>query len=815
MRIFTPEKLDALKTRKIHIVGVAGTEGFAVLEYLLKIGCQQITGHNLSGGDDLIKAFNAAHVAIPKSDRPAAIQRLLNGLSTLRTGSDYLSDIEDADMIFATQNWFAHAANIPIKNAREKGVPVHFLTQLYFDLSPATIIAVTGTNGKTTVTSLIDHIFNVSQAPALMSGNDRYHAQSLPVLDKLDANGALILEVSNRQLLELHRGPDISVMTSLRPDHVDEHGSFENYLQAKRRLFLLTPETGTAILNRSDPYYHSIREGLNCTVLTYGLDVPSAENTWGLHGQQIVRLINGSPEFVLPIADIPLHGDHNLLNVMAAMAASTQFGLDIECVAKAVRQFRGVKHRTECLGTVNGSQFIDDIASTNPAATRAAIDGLREPAVLICGGDLKGNADDYTILTDSLNRKIHHIVALPGKASDLICGLPANVPVHRVDTLDAAMKIADQLLEPGVHLLLSPAGAGFQTRFNSGPRGFRRHFRERQRAARKKNSSSWTPTDLTRFVSVDTGRCYLKHEYQCPTGSHKDRAAQFQIAQAVKHRAEAVIIPSSGNAALAVSAAGKACGLPVYAFLSHGTHPGKLRAMQRHTPRIVLTDKPVNRARNAARRFGFPNLRPSRDPDAITGFMSLGFELAVQDADESITDLFIFCTSGASLMGISLAFDQLQSNGKRTIRPKLHAVQTGTASELARHFDSRNSSQAVNDSQKAGFGGVAGSRLVKPLIDQITLSGGSGWLMRQDEIDNAALILTQHGISTSAEGQAAMAAVIRWRQQGGEGEPVVVLTGRRYAEDSAPFNAIDSSICRSDLYGDIDAFIRRWHTVKS
>ncbi|MBN1295801.1 hypothetical protein JXA80_03410, partial [bacterium] len=203
MSVHSRDDIVRFRHADVHIVGVAGAEGFAILEYLLSLGFSRITGHNLAGEESLERAFDIAHVSLDRTARRDALARLLHAPITLRTGVQYLHGIENADMVFATQNWFAHRANAPLIALRSSGVPFCFITQLYLALSPAPVAAVTGTNGKTTVSTWLYHILTAAGRPCLMSGNDRYHPQVLNRLDTLPANGVLVLEISNRQLKEI------------------------------------------------------------------------------------------------------------------------------------------------------------------------------------------------------------------------------------------------------------------------------------------------------------------------------------------------------------------------------------------------------------------------------------------------------------------------------------------------------------------------------------------------------------------------------------------------------------------------------------
>lgn len=305
------------------------------------------------------------------------------------------------------------------------------------------------------------------------------------------------------------------------------------------------------------------------------------------------------------------------------------------------------------------------------------------------------------------------------------------------------------------------------------------------------------------------GDCLFKMEQTCPTGSHKDRAAIFQVSLARHTGAAGVIIPSSGNAAIAVAAAGAEGGLPVFAFLSPRTHPAKLAAAAFHRPRLIICSNPVNRARNAARRFGMPNLRPSIDENAVKGFMTLGYALGDLYTHEPFSSLFVFTTSGATLTGMARALNDLHRKGRISKIPELHAVQAGKASGIASGFDD-SSAGITGNSRSPGFGGVANSRLYPELLTHIRSSGGAGWLTGDRDAEYMHDLLTGLEIQTSPEGCCALAAAIRWRRAGGAGTPLVVLTGTRYPDALPDPDLGNCPVCRARTYGEIERFMRKW-----
>lgn len=294
-----------------------------------------------------------------------------------------------------------------------------------------------------------------------------------------------------------------------------------------------------------------------------------------------------------------------------------------------------------------------------------------------------------------------------------------------------------------------------------------------------------TPTPVIPFDSRDDRMFYLKREDLNPCGSHKERAACYQVSKLRESGNCAAVISSTGNAARAAARyLGKIGGILI-ALMSPGAHPGKIRSVLDEYAHVILTPKPVNHTRYISRRLGLPDLRPSLDPRAVHGFMSLGFEIFEQFPDRPPESVFIFSTSGASLLGIALAFETVTDKLKLWPHsPQLHAAQSGRALFLAREFDPR----AVEDEpdSPAGKGALAESRLSAELGRRIRRSGGGAWAVRKDEIDRTLTQLHEAGIHTSEEGAAAVAAAHRSRRFRQPGSPLVLLTGSVPLDSTLP-----------------------------
>ncbi|MBN1553015.1 UDP-N-acetylmuramoyl-L-alanine--D-glutamate ligase [bacterium] len=467
--------------KSVHVVGISGAEGYAILSFLNRKGFTHLTGHDLHEGEWLKQSFDLSHVSLPKKIREIQFQQLQSLPVTFHLGPSYLTDITSAELIFTGQNWFAHPENAILADLRSQGKPFGFLIQLYFALSPAPIVAVTGTNGKTTLSTLLAHLLETAGKPYLVSGNDRYQPQVLDRLESLDPSGYFVLEVSNRQLMEINQGPHIGIITNIREDHLNEHGSFEEYIRTKYRLFRFQTDKDWAIINTDDPICRRFLETCPAKPLPYSVESLPANGAGPVAtGYALHR--NDARISLFQESDVHIPGKHNISNILAASCAAFLMGIPPETIEGAIRTFRGVKNRIEYIDTVNSIAFYDDLASTNPAATEAALSAFSHPIILICGGDLKGNRSAYENLARRFTKSVKHLFIITSPVSSLIKQLVGNhSDVFEVSSLEAAVIQAYSTASPHDTILLSPSGAGFYSQFIARQKGYRRLIRDLSR----------------------------------------------------------------------------------------------------------------------------------------------------------------------------------------------------------------------------------------------------------------------------------------------------------------------------------------------
>lgn len=337
-----------------------------------------------------------------------------------------------------------------VRAALERGIPVVGDVELFAWANRAPVLAVTGTNGKSTVTALTAHLLKSAGLDAEAAGNI-----APPVLDALmsrrTAPAAWALELSSYQLeTTWSLGPRAATMLNLSEDHLDRYAGIAEYGAAKARVFF---GGGVQVLNRDDP--RSLAMALpRRTVVTFGLDAPPAAGDFGILGDILVR----GTETILSLAALPIHGRHNAANALAACALASTFHLSAAQLGEGLRSFRGLPHRLELVAVRNGVEWYDDSKGTNVGATIAALRGLGRKAVVILGGEGKGQ--DFTPLAEAV--RCHALRALLiGRDAPLIERALAGFASERCASLEAAVERAAQVAKGGDAVLLSPACASF------------------------------------------------------------------------------------------------------------------------------------------------------------------------------------------------------------------------------------------------------------------------------------------------------------------------------------------------------------------
>ena len=336
-----------------------------------------------------------------------------------------------------------------LKTARERGIPVLGDVELFARCANAPVVAITGSNGKSTVTALVGAMARASGWRAGVGGNI-----GTPVLDLLAEDARLyVLELSSYQLETTSSlRAAAAVVLNLSPDHLDRYPGLDAYRAAKARIYR---NCAVAVWNRDEPGLARMLPA-GGRRLSFGRDAPAAGG-FGLRLRDGRRWLAQGDECLLPVEALSLAGEHNVLNALAALSLGDAAGLPMEAMLEALRRFPGLPHRMQRVADKGGAVWYDDSKATNVGATQAALAGASRPVVLIAGGVGKGA--DFRPLRAVLAERARAVVLLGRDAPLLARAWEGTAPLHRADSMEEAVRTAAQLARPGDMVLLSPACA--------------------------------------------------------------------------------------------------------------------------------------------------------------------------------------------------------------------------------------------------------------------------------------------------------------------------------------------------------------------
>lgn len=353
-------------------------------------------------------------------------------------------------------------ASCELEAARAAGVRLRSDIDLFFDHVPAPVLGITGTNGKSTVTTMVEHVLRASHVAAAAGGN-----LGLPALDLLDDEvQCYVLELSSFQLQRSEILPlRAATVLNISADHIDMHGDYANYVASKRRIY---DAAAYKVWNRDDSATKPDPTGTND--VSFGLSCPTAEHEYGIGVCDGERMLMRGTETLAVIDELPLAGSHNELNALASFAMVDGLGAVTDLGSLA--SFAGLAHRFEFVADIDGVRYINDSKATNVGSTIAALDGLPEgqTTILIAGGDAKGA--DLGPLAPRLHTRVRCVLSLGVDAHAIEAQAEvAGVQSQRCDSLDDAVARAARIAAPGDTVLLSPACASLDMFDNYARRG--------------------------------------------------------------------------------------------------------------------------------------------------------------------------------------------------------------------------------------------------------------------------------------------------------------------------------------------------------
>ena len=437
-----------LKDKRVLVVGL-GKSGVASALFLKKQGAR-VTVSDTKSGDEL------------RNEIPV----LLDHGITVETGGHGDRTFRGQDLIVVSPGVPVDAP--PLAQARALGESVIGEVELAAQFLPGPIVAITGSNGKTTTTTLAGEIMTAGGFPTLVGGNIGTPAISLA--ERATPESVIVLEVSSFQLETIQTfRPKVAVILNVTPDHLDRHRTFENYTNAKARVFENQQASDFTVLNADDPTCVAMAARTRAQVFWFSRQKEVQRGAWVRDGNVLFRDASGQRE-ILQVSEIPLKGAHNLENVLAAVCAGALMGCAPEKIRQAVQNFKAVEHRLEFVATIRGVDYYNDSKATNVDATIKALESFPANIHLILGGKDKGS--DYTVLNDLLRQRVKRVYTI-GAAAAKIEGqivFPKSEIVH-AETLENAIRKANAAAVPGDVVLLAPACASFDQFKNYEQRG--------------------------------------------------------------------------------------------------------------------------------------------------------------------------------------------------------------------------------------------------------------------------------------------------------------------------------------------------------
>jgi UDP-N-acetylmuramoylalanine--D-glutamate ligase len=428
--------MDSLSGRNVTVVGI-GLSGVAAAALLHKRGAKIVLTDDKS-----------------EEELKETMEQLGEMSVDRRVGGIRSDSLLDSDLIVISPGV---PSDLPqIEQARRAGVEIISEIELAYSFCTAPVVAVTGTNGKTTTTMLVHHIVTHAGLRAGLAGNIETAFSEVVDEGPFDV---IVLEVSSFQLenIQVFR-PHVGVLLNISPDHLDRYRHMEDYITAKLLLFKNQSATDFSVLNRDDDTVASVAHGLPSNVLGFSRNIEVEQGVF-LRGDRLITRFRGSEQEVMQLKDIPLLGRHNVENVLAAIAATLPLRLPFHCYQKAVACFPGAEHRLEKVREMDGVLFVNDSKATNIGALEKSLESFDRPIILIAGG--RGKKSSYRVLRALFEEKVKALIVMGEDAPLLEAALGDIVPTSNEDTLPEAVRRAAALAQPGDCVLLAPACASF------------------------------------------------------------------------------------------------------------------------------------------------------------------------------------------------------------------------------------------------------------------------------------------------------------------------------------------------------------------
>ena len=401
-------------------------------------------------------------------------EELENAGAELKLGENYLEDLE-VDIIFRTPGM---SFNLPeLERARKRGIAVTSEMEVFFDLCPATIFAITGSDGKTTTTTLISKMLEADGKRVFVGGN--IGVPLLPEIENITEKDFVVVELSSFQLISMRKSPDVAVVTNVAPNHLDIHKDMDEYIEAKKNILLHQNAFSRTVLNRDNEITEGFRQFVRGQSLGFSMERKLNNGAW-LDGKGNLHMAyRGIDVPVINRKDIAVIGDHNVANYLSAIAAVWGY-VSLDAIKKVAREFMGVEHRIEFVREVNGVKYYNDSIASSPTRTIAGLKAFDQKVILIAGG-----YDKHIPFEPMMPYVVDKVktLYLCGATAEKIetalknySGYKGSPEIIRTKDIPEAVEKIHKTAQKGDIVTLSPACASFDAYPNFVKRG--NHFKE-------------------------------------------------------------------------------------------------------------------------------------------------------------------------------------------------------------------------------------------------------------------------------------------------------------------------------------------------
>ena len=442
-----------LKNRKVAIIGL-GVSNIPLIDYMHKYDAKVTVFDNRIIED------------IPKD----TLKKITDYAMDFSFGPNNLSKLKGFDIVFRSPSCLPTVPEL-VEEAN-RGAIITTEIELLMKLCPGKVIGVTGSDGKTTTTSLIYEILKASGFNCYLGGN--IGTPLFTKLEEMTPEDIVVLELSSFQLMGMEISPDISVITNITPNHLNVHSSYEEYIDAKKNVFKYQNEDGIVVLNYDNELTKEAAKEANGKVIFF-----SSQNKLDdgiiLDGDTIKECNDKLRRHILNTNLVNLKGTHNYENICAAIAATKSL-VDIETAVKAVKEFKGVQHRLEFIRKIDGVKWYNDSIGTSPTRTIAGVNSFAERIVLIAGGYDKHL--DYTPIAKPILEKVSKLILIGDTAPKIFDAVKEeaekqnkDLPIYMCDKFEDVVTTAKKIAKSGEIVLFSPASASFDMFRNFEERG--------------------------------------------------------------------------------------------------------------------------------------------------------------------------------------------------------------------------------------------------------------------------------------------------------------------------------------------------------